>query len=72
MSALTIDAVYENGQFRPKQAVELADGTEVRLTIGLPEEIRDPLEGVIGIGDGPPEGDGAANHDQYIYGKLHP
>lgn len=29
----TIEAVYENGVFKPKEPVELEDKTEVRLTI---------------------------------------
>ena len=42
----------------------------VRVTITPADEDYDPLEAVIGIGDGPP--DGAENHDKYIYGKLRP
>jgi predicted DNA-binding antitoxin AbrB/MazE fold protein len=68
---ITVQAVYENGVFKPKQTVGLVDGTEVRLILQTEEELDDPLEAVIGIGDGPPEGDGAQNHDKYIYGKAH-
>ena len=42
----------------------------VRLTISPVADDNDPLEAVIGIGDGP--ADGADNHDKYIYGKSRP
>jgi predicted DNA-binding antitoxin AbrB/MazE fold protein len=62
----TVEATYENGILKPKQPLALAEGAEVRLTIYTNEE-PDPLDAVIGIGEGPP--DGADNHDQYIYRK---
>jgi len=69
---ITVDATFENGQFKLKGPVALAEGTPVRLSITpLVEhgnEIQDPLAGVIGVGDGP--SDGADNHDKYIYGKM--
>jgi predicted DNA-binding antitoxin AbrB/MazE fold protein len=34
--SITIAAIYENGVLRPHQPLELADGTEVRLTITAP------------------------------------
>jgi predicted DNA-binding antitoxin AbrB/MazE fold protein len=67
---ITVEAVYENGMFKFAQPVALADGTPVRLTIATVDEDYDPLDAVIGIGEGPP--DGADNHDKYIYGKLRP
>lgn len=66
---ITIQAVFENGVFKPKEPVQLGEGAEVQLTIAPAEEIVDPLAHVIGIGDGPPEGDGADHHDKYIYGE---
>jgi predicted DNA-binding antitoxin AbrB/MazE fold protein len=69
---ITVEATYQNGVFKPKQPVGLDEGAEVRLTLEMEGEIHDPLEAVIGIGEGPPEGDGAQNHDKYIYGKVHP
>jgi predicted DNA-binding antitoxin AbrB/MazE fold protein len=66
---LTIDAIYENGAFLPKQQVELAEGTHVQLIIHTTPETEDPFEAVIGTCDGPP--DGAANHDKYLYGDRH-
>jgi predicted DNA-binding antitoxin AbrB/MazE fold protein len=67
---LTVEAKFENGVLKPVQPVALPEGTQVRLTINTLEEGPDLLEGIIGIGDGPAEGDGAQNHDKYIYGKL--
>ena len=68
--AIVVDATYENGILKPKQPLTLAEGAEVRLTITPVREPYDPLEAVIGIGDGQP--DGAENHDKYIYGKIRP
>jgi predicted DNA-binding antitoxin AbrB/MazE fold protein len=70
---ITIDATFENGVLRPKEPLTLTEGMEVRVAITPVDEMPvdkhyDPLEAVIGIGDGPP--DGADNHDKYIYGKL--
>jgi len=69
MTIQHIDAVYENGVLRPKEPLTITEGTEVRLTITTVDEDYDPLEAVIGIGEGPPEGDGARHHDQYINRK---
>ena len=62
---ITVEATYENGVLKPKQPLALTDGTEVRLAISPLQEDYDPLEAVIGIGDGLP--DGADNHDKYVY-----
>jgi predicted DNA-binding antitoxin AbrB/MazE fold protein len=67
---ITVEAVYENGQLKLKGPLTLAEGTPVRVAITPLDEDYDPLEGVIGIGEGLP--DGADNHDKYIYGKLRP
>ena len=62
-----VEATYLNGVLKPKEPLALSEGAEVRLTVTPTEEANDPLEAVIGIGDGRP--DGAENHDKYIYGK---
>jgi predicted DNA-binding antitoxin AbrB/MazE fold protein len=67
---LTVEAVYEKGQLKLKEPLALVEGMAVRVTITPLEEDYDPLDAVIGIGEGPP--DGADNHDKYIYGKLRP
>jgi predicted DNA-binding antitoxin AbrB/MazE fold protein len=66
---ITIEAVYVNGAFQPKQPVQLAEGTQVELTVHTDKGLEDPFEAVIGTCDGP--ADGAANHDQYLYGDRH-
>ena len=43
--SITIEAVYENGVLKPKQALTLSEGTEVRVTISPVEEEHDPLDG---------------------------
>jgi predicted DNA-binding antitoxin AbrB/MazE fold protein len=63
---ITVEATYENGVFKPKQTVDLDEGTEVRLTLNIVNEDNDPIKDVIGIGDSG-RTDGAANHDHYIY-----
>ena len=65
--AITVDAVYENGTFKPAEPVGLPDGATGRLTIAPFNETADPLAPVIGICDGRP--DGAEDHDRYVYGK---
>ena len=64
---ITIEAIYANGAFQPKQPVSLAEGTQVELTVHTRAEAPDPFEAVIGTCDGPV--DGAAKHDQYLYGE---
>lgn len=65
---ITVEAVVENGLLRPKEPLAMADGTKVQLTVQTLAADFDPLEAVIGIGDGP--ADGADNHDKYIYGRI--
>jgi predicted DNA-binding antitoxin AbrB/MazE fold protein len=67
---IVVEATYQNGVLKPKEPLSLAEGADVRLTIVPARDDYDPLEAVIGIGDGVP--DGADNHDKYIYGKLPP
>lgn len=67
---LTLEATYESGQLKFKEPLALAEGTAVRVTITPVDEEYDPLDAVIGICTGGP-GDGAANHDKYIYGDPH-
>ena len=64
---ITVDATIESGQLKLKEPVVLAEGTPVRVTITPVDGDYDPLEAVIGICRGGPR-DGAANHDDYIYG----
>lgn len=67
---ITAEAIYENGILKLTRPLGLVEGTQVRLTVTPVGEDFDPLDAVIGIGDGP--ADGADNHDKYIYGKTRP
>jgi predicted DNA-binding antitoxin AbrB/MazE fold protein len=66
---IQVDAIYQDGVFRPKQAVALPNGIEVRVAVEPRDSGIDPLAGVIGVGEGPAEGDVAQRHDDYLYGK---
>ena len=67
----TVKATYVGGVLKPTKPLALAEGAEVELTMTTPvSDEDDPLDAVIGIGQGPT--DGADNHDKYIYGKLRP
>lgn len=70
-----VDAVYEDGVFKPERPVDLAEKTKVHLVIETaspPAEDDDDPTGwktameLIGCVDDGPE-DGAENHDRYIY-----
>lgn len=70
--SIVIDAIYENGSFRPRVPVELADGAPVRLVVDLIGEARDPLDEVIGIVEHGPDLGLADRHDEILYGKPLP
>lgn len=63
-----VDAVVQDGMLLPKQPVALPNGTEVTIDIATREAPIDPLANVLGIGEGPPQGDAADHHDDYLYG----
>ena len=72
---IEIDAIYHDGALHPQQPVPLPEGAHVRVAIQAdsPPTVLttgpDPLAAVIGIGEGPPAGDAADRHDDYLYGK---
>ena len=63
----TVQAIYENGVFRPFQDVDLEEGESVELTINLSTE-KDPASDFsdIAVDMGIP--DYALNIDHYLYG----
>lgn len=69
---MTVNAIYENGVFRPQEPVHLPEGMEVQVLIpaAIPPDIDDPTgwkaaEALIGfIEDAPP--DMAERHDQWL------
>ncbi len=73
---ITVEATYENGVLRPKEPLQLSEGTNVRLTISLPgDQAYDPLDEVIGICKEGPDVSLAERHDELLYGlrkERHP
>jgi predicted DNA-binding antitoxin AbrB/MazE fold protein len=65
---IVIEAMYENGSFRPKAPVDLADGSPVRLVVDVIEDEPDPLDEVIGVIKGGPDFSLAERHDEILYG----
>jgi predicted DNA-binding antitoxin AbrB/MazE fold protein len=72
-----VDAIYEEGVFKPEKPVDLKDKTKVRLVIepapepgddGDPTGWKTAMELKGCIKGGPP--DLAANHDKYLYGTT--
>ena len=64
---LTVEATYTKGVLKPARRLRIPEGSKVHITIMPADEVKDPLDKVIGICKGGPK-DGAANHDMYIYG----
>jgi predicted DNA-binding antitoxin AbrB/MazE fold protein len=67
--AKTIEAIYENGVFRPLEAVDLPEGETVQVT--LPETKKDLVDPVYTIYEMAEETgikDLATNIDHYLYG----
>lgn len=69
--AIVVEAVYENGSFRPAVPVELPDGASVKLVVDLIGAESDPLDEVIGTVEDGPEFSLAERHDEVLYGKFH-
>ena len=76
----TVQAVYENGVFRPTSPVELPESCQVEITFCSPDAVpaaepsnRRPLSRLAEIANDSPENpalpyDLAAQHDHYLYG----
>jgi predicted DNA-binding antitoxin AbrB/MazE fold protein len=78
---MTIHAVYQNGVFRPIEAVELPESCHVELIIHQPATANSqsaeeaPLARLAAIASEHPENpelpnDLAAQHDHYLYGMT--
>jgi predicted DNA-binding antitoxin AbrB/MazE fold protein len=64
-----VEAVYENGLFRPLSRVNLPEGERVRLTVmTLGEKIIDPAYNLAEIAEETGIPDLATNIDHYLYG----
>jgi predicted DNA-binding antitoxin AbrB/MazE fold protein len=76
----SIEAVYEKGVFRPKNPVDLTDGTVVEITIrtkggiirceSSPEEVNRYLDGIATLykPSEPEDKFSGADHDEVLYG----
>ena len=63
----TVEAIYENGVFRPIQKVDFEEGEKVEIIIKLPEE-KDSAESFADIAVDTGISDLALNVDHYLYG----
>lgn len=63
----TVEAIYENGVFRPIQKVNFEEGEKVEIIIKLPEE-KDSAEMIPGLAIDLEISDLATNVDYYLYG----
>ena len=81
LMSTTVKAVYENGVFKPKEPVSLAEHAEVEVVIPTPPagpaaaDGEDPtgwkaIDELIGCIKGGPS-DVAENHDHYLYDDPH-
>ncbi len=67
----TIEAIYEDGVFKPIKKVRLREHEKVELTISTKGEMNDATRralSIIGIGKSSFK-DTAQMHDEYLYGK---
>lgn len=67
----TIEAIYEDGVFKPLKKPHLKEHEKVELTVSTGSEIDDPVKNalsIIGIGESS-FSDTAENHDEYLYGN---
>ncbi len=70
----TVEAVYENGVFKPLKKVRLSEHQKVALTILTESEIDIATKtalSIIGIGKSSFK-DTALRHDEYLYDKKRP
>jgi predicted DNA-binding antitoxin AbrB/MazE fold protein len=72
----SVEAIYENGVFRPLQHVDLAEGARVEvivITRESPPRKRTPAEIVAEIAamdvESDPEGFSGRDHDKILYGE---
>jgi len=65
----SVEAIYENGVFRPLSHVDLPEGERVRLTVMTSREgVQDPAYNLAEIAEETGIVDLATNIDHYLYG----
>ena len=62
--SIVVEATYEGGMLKLDKPLPLDEHARVRLTVSPVGAQTDPLEAVIGIGGGAP--DGADRHDGHV------
>ena len=65
--SIVVEATYEGGILKLDKPLPLDEHARVRLTVSPVGAQTDPLEAVIGIGEG--SSDGADRHDDHTYGE---
>ena len=69
-----IDAIYENGVFKPLEKVDIKEHKKVKIILTsevgyqTPEEFT--LSGIIDIAKDCPDTDLSSHHDKYLYGEV--
>lgn len=70
----TIEAIYEDGVFKPLKKPRLKAHEKVELTISTKSEVDAAVKNalsIIGVGESPFT-DASINHDEYLYGRKRP
>ena len=68
-----IDAIFENGVFKPLEKVEIKEHEKVKVILaneGESQEEECTLDGIIDIAKDCPDTDLSIHHDKYLYGEV--
>ena len=77
LNTIRVEAIYENGVFRPLQPVTLPEGSRVEVVYEVEAPPHDPkrlaraLEEIAAMpSEGPDDGFSGADHDEVLYPKT--
>jgi len=69
----TINAVFENGVFRPLEKIQLPEHKKITITLSSTRKsslrAQHSLKGIIDIARDCPDTDLSLHHDKYLYGE---
>ena len=67
-----INAIYENGVFKPLENVSIKEHKRVRIIIEneVESQEKNSLSGIIDIATDCPDTDLSIHHDKYLYGEV--
>jgi predicted DNA-binding antitoxin AbrB/MazE fold protein len=68
-----IDAIFENGVFKPLERIDLKEHEKVTIIVtneGEPQQKECILDGIIDIASNCTDTDLSVHHDKYLYGKV--